>query len=97
MSMKRFFGNSQYGGRTVFHGILVGKPNKNSLVLELLKGSIQLMDHQSKPHIIWVGYLQQFNITGEGEFFFYHPTLNSIHSVNLSSEIFKKKLEKENK
>ena len=70
MSMKRFFGNSQYGGRTVFHGILVGKPNKNSLVLELLKGSIQLMDHQSKPHIIWVGYLQQFNITGEGEIFF---------------------------
>ena len=90
MSMKRFFENSQYGGRTVFHGILVDKPNKNSLVLELLKGSIQLMDHQSKPHIIWVGYLQQFNITVQGEIFFAIQRWILIHNVNLSSEIFEK-------
>ena len=50
------------------------------------------MDHQSKPHITRVGYLRQFDITMERGNFFCHPTLNSIHNVNLSSEILKKSL-----
>ena len=72
MLMKHFFESFQYGGRNVFHGTLVGKPNKNSLVLELLlwKGVFNLWISNQNPILFEKYIYDNLILLWKGEFFF---------------------------